>query len=94
MPWILVRHKVQDYAKFKTAFDEHGTSRAAIGSKGGYVFRDIDDPSEIVILLDGVDLKKAREFTQSEDLRESMKKAGVADQPDVYLLDEVDRPSA
>jgi hypothetical protein len=94
MPWILVRHKVQDYARFKPVFDEHGAARKAIGSKGGYLFRNMDDPNEVVILIDGVDLEKAREFVQSEDLRESMEKAGVADQPDVYLLDEVDRPSA
>jgi hypothetical protein len=94
MPWILVRHKVQDYAKFKPVFDEHGAARKAIGSKGGYLFRNIDDPNEVVILIDGVDLQKAREFVQSGDLRESMEKAGVADQPDMYLLDEVDRPSA
>jgi hypothetical protein len=94
MPWILVRHKVEDYAKWKPAFDEHGAARKAIGSRGGYLFRNIDDPNELVILIDGVDLQKARDFVQSEDLRESMEKSGVADQPDVYLLDEVDRPSA
>jgi hypothetical protein len=94
MPWILVRHKVQDLTKAKAAFDEHGASRKAIGSKGGHFFRNIDDPNEVVILLRGVDLEKAREFTQSEDLRESMKKAGVIDKPDVCYLDEVYRPSA
>ena len=94
MPWILVRHKVQEYAKFKPVFDEHGVARKAIGSKGGYLFRNMDDPNEVVILIDVVDLQKAREFVQSEDLRESMEKAGVANQPDVYLLDEVDRPPA
>jgi uncharacterized protein (DUF1330 family) len=94
MPWMLVRHKVEEYAKWKPAFDEHGAARKAIGSKGGYLFRNVDDPNEVVVLIDMVDLQKAREFVQSEDLRESMQKSGVADQPDVYLLDEVDRPSA
>jgi uncharacterized protein (DUF1330 family) len=91
---MLVRHKVEEYAKWKPEFDEHGATRKAIGSKGGYLFRNIDDPNEVVVLIDMVDLQKAREFVQSEDLREAMQKSGVADQPDVYLLDEVDKPSA
>ncbi len=45
MPYILVRHKVEDYAKWKPVFDEHGAARKAIGSKGGYLFRNIDDPN-------------------------------------------------
>jgi uncharacterized protein (DUF1330 family) len=94
MPWILIRHKVEDYAKWKPVFDEHGAARKAIGSKGGYLFRNIDDPNEVVILVEGDDLQKAREFVQSEDLREAMQRSGVADRPDVYFLDEVDRPSA
>ena len=94
MPWIFVRHKVQDYAKWKPVFDEHGSTRKAIGSKGGYLFRNIDDPNEVVMFLEADDLEKAREFIQSEDLREAMQRSGVADQPDVHFLDLVDRPSA
>ncbi len=40
------------------------------------------------------DLEKARQFVQSEDLRQAMERSGVAGQPDVYFLDLVDRPSA
>jgi len=94
MPWIFVRHKVEDYAKWKSVFDEHGATRKAIGSKGGYLFRNIDDPNQIVMFIEVDDLEKAREFIQSEDLRESMQRSGVADKPDVYFLDEVDRPPA
>ena len=94
MPWIFVRHKVEDYAKWKSVFDEHGATRKAIGSKGGYLFRNIDDPNEVVMFIEVDDLEKAREFIQSEDLREAMQRSGVDDQPDVYLLDEVDRPPA
>ena len=94
MPWIFVRHKVADYAKWKPEFDQHGDTRKAIGSKGGYLFCNIDDPNEVVMFIEVDDLEKAREFIQSEDLREAMQRSGVADKPDVYFLDLVDRPSA
>ena len=93
MPYVLVRHKVADYAKFKSIFDEHGAVRKASGFKGHHLFRNADDPNELVILLEGDDLEKARQFGQSEDLRQSMQQAGVIDQPDMYFLDEVERVS-
>jgi heme-degrading monooxygenase HmoA len=86
MAYILVRHKVEDYAKWKPGFDEHAAAREANGSKGGLIFRNADDPSEVVVLLEWDSLKTARQFAQSDDLREKMKEVGVIDQPDVYFL--------
>jgi heme-degrading monooxygenase HmoA len=90
MPYVLVRHKVQDYSTWKPLFDENASMRQAGGSKGGYVFRNADDPNEVLILLEWEDLGKARRFVQSEDVREKMQEAGVLDQPDIYFLDETD----
>ena len=39
MPYVLVRHKIEDYAKWKPVFDEDATARRASGSKGGQLFR-------------------------------------------------------
>lgn len=92
MAHILVRHKVKDFATWKSVFDEHGALRKASGSKGGYVFRSADDPHEVLVLLEWDNVRKAREFAQSEDLRRAMERAGVSDPPDIYFIDEVDRP--
>ncbi len=35
-------------------------------------------------------LDNARTFAQSQDLREAMQRAGVADQPDIYFFEEVE----
>ncbi len=94
MPYMLIRHKVQDYAKWKSAFDDHGSTREASGSKGGTLFRSAENPSETISLFEWDDLDRARQFIQSDDLREAMQSAGVADQPDIYFLDEVERLSA
>ncbi len=90
MPYILIRHKVADYPKWKPVFDEHGATRQASGSRGGQLFRNANDPNELVILLEVDDLEKARQFAQSEDLRQTMQRAGVADQPDIYFLEAVE----
>lgn len=90
---MLVRLKVEDYARWKPGFDGHSATRKAHGSKGGHVFRSADDPDEVLILLEWDDLEKARQFAQSDDLRKAMQQSGVSGPPDMYFLDEVDRPS-
>ncbi|NIM95614.1 MAG: cyclase [Anaerolineales bacterium] len=91
MPYVLIRHKVEDYAKWKPVFDEHGEARRASGSKGGHLLRNIDDPNELVMLFEMDDLEKARQFVQSEDLRQAMQRSGVSDEPDLYFLEQVER---
>jgi heme-degrading monooxygenase HmoA len=93
MPYILVRHKVEDYAKWRPAYDEHGAARQASGCKGTHVFRNAEDHNEIVMLLEWDDLENARQLIQSEDLREAMQRSGVTDQPDIHFLDDAGRTS-
>ena len=86
MPYLLVRQKVTDYEKWKSAFDAHSVTRQANGSRGGQLFRNATDPDELIVLLEWHDLEKAREFARSEELREVMQRAGVVDHPTIYFL--------
>jgi hypothetical protein len=40
----------------------------------------------VILLFEAEDDQKAREFSSSSDLRETMQKAGVVDKPDIYFL--------
>ena len=65
--------------------------RAPIGAperrpKGGHLFRNADDPNEVLLLFSAEDLDKAKAFTASDDLRRVMENSGVSDKPDVYFL--------
>jgi heme-degrading monooxygenase HmoA len=88
MPYMLIRHKVGDFARWKTVYDAHAGTRKAGGSRGARLLRNADDPREVVILLEWSDLDSARRFAKSDELKQAMAKAGVADRPDVYFLDE------
>ena len=94
MAHLLVRHQVRDFAKWKPIFDEHGATRKAAGSRGGILFRSADNPQEVVILFEWDSVQNARKLVESPDLKQTMERAGVVDQPDIYFLDQVDRPSA
>ncbi len=89
MPHILVRSKVEDYAKWKPVFDEQRSFRKSSGSKGENVFRNADNQNELFVLLKWDNLERARQFAQSTKLKEAMQKAGVVDKPDIYFLEKI-----
>jgi hypothetical protein len=93
MASMLIRHKVQDYDRWRPLFDEHGSVRKNYGLKGGYLMRNADNPNEIILYFEVEDLARAREFAQLDNLREVMQKGGVADQPDVFFIDSEERIS-
>jgi hypothetical protein len=89
MGMLIVRHKVKDYAKWRPLFDGHVAKQKAAGLSHPRVLRSADDKSEIVIIFDDMDTKKAKEFAGSADLKETMMKAGVVDKPTIYFLESV-----
>jgi quinol monooxygenase YgiN len=90
MPALLIRHRVTDYPAWKQVFDEQRPTRWSNGCRGGQVFRNTDDPGEMLILLDWDDPRRARLYLQSDEWQESMKRAGVADDPDMWILEHTD----
>ena len=93
MPHVLIRHTVADYPRWKRAFDGHGHARKSGGSKGGQLFRSAARPKDVFILLRWNDLRRAKKFAKSADLRRAMKAAGVRGKADVFFLQESARTS-
>ena len=90
MAYLLVRHKVKDFKKWKPFFDSHGVVRKASGSKGGKLFRNAENSNEVFILFKWDNMHNAKMFSQTDDLKEVMMKAGVSDKPDIYFVEEVE----
>jgi hypothetical protein len=88
MPLLIIRHKVKDFANWKTAYDAHAGARAKAGLTNGRVTRSVDDPNELVLIFDAADLEQAKTFGASNDLRTAMQSAGVSDTPTVYFLND------
>lgn len=89
MAHILVHHKIEEFNKWKSAFDDHSSFRAANGSSGGKVFRNADDPNDLFILLEINSIENGKKFAQSDGLKEAMKDAGVVSMPEIYFVEEV-----
>ena len=84
--YMLVRHKVQDFSEWKLGYDAHLPKRIDAGLAEKHLLRGNDDPNEVIVLFEAQDLNRAKEFAESTDLRETMRKVGVLDKPDIYFL--------
>ncbi len=88
MAHFLVHHKIEDYKTWKTVFDGHSSLRSEAGSLGGKVFRSINNPNELFVLLEWDSLANAQKFAQSDSIKEAMKNAGVVGMPAIYFVEE------
>jgi hypothetical protein len=91
MGMMIIRHKVRDYGQWRPIFDEHVEMQRAAGLFNPRVYHSADsNKSEIVVVFDTEDTKKAKDFAASADLKEAMTKAGVLDTPTIYFLESID----
>ena len=89
MIYALAIQKIKDYDKWKEVFDEHGKVRMIKGSKGAIIYRNTNDPKQLVIITEWEDMESAKNFSLSEDLKATMEKAGVIGLPELHYLEEI-----
>ncbi|MCH7584490.1 MAG: hypothetical protein IH941_04935 [Acidobacteria bacterium] len=82
-----IRHPVNDYDEWKTAFDtypptEHGALFARVN-------RSVDDPNMVAVIAGFETLEGAKAFLDSPELKQKMMEAGVAGEPRIELYEEV-----
>ena len=83
--------KVADYEKWKQIFDKHGSVRKSKGSKGAMIYRDSKDPKQLVVVTEWENMEAAKNFSMSDDLKNTMKKAGVMGLPKLYYIDVIEK---
>ena len=86
MAHMLIRHRVQDFDKWKSAYADHQTARGAAGLKDLRLWHNTDDPNDIFLLFEAADVAKAKAFASSADLKEKMISAGVIGKPEIFFL--------
>jgi hypothetical protein len=91
MGMMIIRHKIRDYGQWRPIFDGHAEMQKGAGLTNPRVFHSADsDKSEIVVVFETKDTKKAKAFAASADLKEAMTKSGVVDTPTIYFLESID----
>ncbi len=89
---VLVKLKVEDYEKWKSMFDNFDEERKASGFKGATIFRDVEDPNLVILLLKWDDLSNARKFYEPQVNKKIPQKGGVTEE-EIYFLNEAEKTS-
>ena len=95
MPYLLERHQVRDHSRWREVFDADAEGRKDAGCRGVRVFRNADDPGEVVVLFEWDSLERARLRIESATLERKFEEAeviGGIGQTEFYLLEEVADP--
>jgi len=85
---VLGQLKIENYDKWKPFFDERSTMRKEAGCKEAILFRNSDDPNDVLILFKWDNKENARKYMESESLKKFLKNAG-ADIVKIKYLDEM-----
>ena len=83
---LMLRHTVQDFARWKVVFDQHESARKDAGLTVEHIWRNADNPNEVIVLLDVADVQAAQLFSGSAELKEAMAEGGVMGPPDAVFL--------
>ena len=87
MAWTHVRHRVEDYPKWKEVFDSTAEYKRSHGWKGYRIHAIEGDDNYLLVMEEFETDEQVREFIGSDYLREAMGRAGVSGQPDILVVE-------
>ena len=90
MAWTHVRHRVEDYPKWKEVFDSTAEHKRSHGWKGYRLLAIEGDNNHVLVMEEFETEDQAREFLGSDYLKEVMSRGGVSDQPDIWVVEELE----
>src|SRR5271155_2195029 len=71
---LTTHFKVKDFSAWRTGYNENENNRQSAGITNGRVFRNADDPNEVVVLSDVADVTKARTWLGSDEMKAGLQK--------------------
>lgn len=91
MVYILVRHKVRDYEKFRKVFFGNFKKVKNNGSQHSYIFRNKNDLNEVWVLVKWKSLESFKKFSESPKIPKDSQKLGtVIGTPEGWFFENVE----
>jgi hypothetical protein len=91
MVYAIFLGKVQDFDKWKTVYDKDKSSLLkAAGAKSGRVLRGLVNPKSILVIIEFENLEMAKNFAESDILKDRMQLGGVVGRPDIHFAEEIE----
>ena len=86
MATIIIRHKVEDYKKWKRGYDDADWLRKQHGITFASVHREESDSNDIIIVHKFKNMKGAKDF--SSEVPKIMEKIGVIGTPQIWFSED------
>jgi quinol monooxygenase YgiN len=87
MAWLHMHHRVQDFNKWKEAFDKTAEYKRHQGWKQYRIYQVAGDRNDLVVMEQFTSLEQTRNYAQSDFLRDYLKVAGVLAPVETLLLE-------
>jgi hypothetical protein len=94
MAFLLCHIKVEDYARWRAAYEAHNELRQSAGSKGSHIFQAASDPNEVWLTITFEDQASAQGLMGREDVRQAIKDSGVIGDVEVHMIEDAGRTPA
>jgi hypothetical protein len=83
---MIVTHKVSNFAKWQTSYDEHDSMRLASGIHSYVIGRGVQDSNTVLVVVKVDDVAKAKAFAKDPSLKKAMQKGGVTGAPSISFV--------
>ena len=83
---MIVTHEVEDFDKWKTAYDEFADARAKAGIIGDAVNRDVENENLVIVLHQAETPEQLNAFLAMPELKDAMKNGGVKGEPKIMMV--------
>jgi len=90
MSYVLLRHRVANYAKWKRVVTAASAWRKASGEKSFYVCRNSKNPNDLMVWCEWDTTARMQKFVRSAELRKRMKEAGVSSKPEIHFFNKME----
>ena len=90
---VVVQHDAADYESWRPVFDDHGAARQAHGCTSERVYRAVDDPNSIAIVMEWPSKGAAEGFMADPTLAEAMARGGIVGGPIITFGEHVAVPA-
>ena len=89
MATLIVRHRVEDFGKWKAAYEAFEPVRKEMGVTGQGALQSDNDPNEVTAWHSFDTMDQAKAFAGSAQLKEAMAGAGVVGAPDIWFGEDI-----
>ena len=86
LPAIIVNHTVEDYSRWRAVYDDFEAHRREQGIVGQAVNQEYGNPNQVIVYHQARDERTLRDFIASDELKQTMQRAGVSSEPEIHFV--------